>query len=103
MPCGEGAYNFNQVYFITSADRTSPQLVSFSTATGSEETLVNSRYDPKTRTLFAFGRGRGIGDCGRMGTWAWTGERFALLNEKNMPSCTAIPQDLWPTTWRAAT
>ncbi|MEN5145064.1 DUF1176 domain-containing protein [Brevundimonas diminuta] len=102
VPCGEGAYNFTQVYFITPADGTAPQPVSFPMATGSNDELVNSRYDPKTRTLFAFGRGRGIGDCGRMGTWAWTGERFALLNEKSMPSCTAVPQDLWPTTWRAA-
>ncbi len=103
VPCGEGAYNFTQVYFITPADGTSPQPVDFPTATGSNDELVNSRYDPKSRTLSAFGRGRGIGDCGRMGSWAWTGERFALLNEKAMPICTAVPQDLWPTTWRAAT
>lgn len=103
VPCGEGAYNFSQTYFITPADGTAPRPVVFPTATGSEETLVNSRYDPKTRTLFAFGKGRGLGDCGRMGVWAWTGERFALLDEKVMPSCTAVPQDLWPTTWRAAT
>ncbi|WP_312780829.1 DUF1176 domain-containing protein [Brevundimonas sp.] len=103
VPCGEGAYNFSQTYFITPADGTAPRPVAFPTAAGSEETLVNSRYDPKTRTLFAFGKGRGLGDCGRMGVWAWTGERFALLDEKVMPSCTAVPQDLWPTTWRAAT
>ena len=103
VPCGEGAYNFSQAYFITPADGTTPQPVVFPTAGGSEETLVNSRYEPKTRTLFAFGKGRGLGDCGRMGVWAWTGERFALLDEKVMPSCTAVPQDLWPTTWRAAT
>lgn len=103
VPCGEGAYNFNQTYFITPADGTAPQPVVFPTAQGSEQDLVNSRYDPKTRTLFAFGKGRGIGDCGRMGVWAWTGERFALLDEKVMPSCTAVPQDLWPTTWRATT
>ncbi len=103
VPCGEGAYNFSQTYFITLADGTAPQPVVFPTAQGSEQDLVNSRYDPKTRTLFAFGKGRGLGDCGRMGVWAWTGERFALLDEKVMPSCTAVPQDLWPTTWRAAT
>ena len=103
VPCGEGAYNFSQAYFITPADGTTPQPVVFPTAAGSEETLVNSRYDPKTRALFAFGKGRGLGDCGRMGVWAWTGERFALLDEKVMPSCTAVPQNLWPTTWRAAT
>lgn len=103
VPCGEGAYNFSQTYFITPADGTAPQPVVFPTAQGSEQDLVNSRYDPKTRTLFAFGKGRGLGDCGRMGVWAWTGERFALLDEKAMPSCTAVPQDLWPTTWRAAT
>ena len=103
VPCGEGAYNFSQAYFITPADGTSPRPVAFPTAAGSEDTLVNSRYDPRTRTLFAFGKGRGLGDCGRMGVWAWTGERFALLDEKVMPSCTAVPQDLWPTTWRAAT
>ncbi len=103
VPCGEGAYNFIQVYFITPADGTAPRLIDFPTAMGRHDELVNSRYDPKTRTLFAFGKGRGIGDCGRMGVWAWTGERFALLEEKEMPSCTAIPQDLWPSTWRAVT
>ena len=103
VPCGEGAYNFIQVYFITPADGTAPRLVSFPTANGSEQELVNSRYEPKSRTLFAFGRGRGLGDCGRIGTWAWTGEGFSLLDEKTMPSCTAVPQELWPTTWRAAT
>lgn len=103
VPCGEGAYNFTQVYFITPADGSAPQPITFPTATGGNDELVNSRYDPKTRTLFAFGKGRGIGDCGRMGVWAWTGDRFALLDEKAMPSCTAVPQDLWPTTWRAAT
>lgn len=101
VPCGEGAYNFSQTYLITAADGSAPQPVAFPTATGSEQTLVNSRYDPKTRTLFAFGKGRGLGDCGRMGVWGWTGERFALLEEKAMPTCTAMPQDLWPSTWRA--
>src|SRR5690606_27217463 len=103
VPCGDGAYNFTQVYFITPADGTAPQLIDFPTAMRRHDELVNSRYDPKTRTLFAFGKGRGIGDCGRIGVWAWTGERFALLEEKEMPSCTAIPQDLWPSTWRAVT
>lgn len=101
VPCGSGAYNFTQAYFITAADGSAPQPVAFPTAASSNDELVNSRYDPKTRTLFAFGKGRGIGDCGRMGVWGWTGERFALLEEQAMPTCTAIPQDLWPSTWRA--
>jgi len=101
VPCGEGAYNFSQAYFLTTADGNAPQPVAFPTAAGSEQTLVNSRYDPKTRTLFAFAKGRGLGDCGHMGVWGWTGERFALLEEKSMPTCTAMPQDLWPSTWRA--
>lgn len=101
VPCGSGAYNFTQAYFITAANGSAPQPVAFPTAASSNDELVNSRYDPKTRTLFAFGKGRGIGDCGRMGVWGWTGERFALLEEQAMPTCTAIPQDLWPSTWRA--
>lgn len=103
VPCGSGAYNFTQAYFITAADGSAPQPVAFLTSSASQDGLVNSRYDPKTRTLFAFARGRGIGDCGVMGLWGWTGERFALLEEKEMPTCTAVPQDLWPSTWRATT
>src|SRR5690606_37362270 len=103
VPCGSGAYNFTQAYFITAADGTAPQPVAFLTSSASQDGLVNSRYDPKTRTLFAFARGRGSGDCGVMGLWGWTGERFALLEEKEMPTCTAVPQDLWPSTWRATT
>ncbi|MBD7941244.1 DUF1176 domain-containing protein [Brevundimonas guildfordensis] len=101
VPCGSGAYNFTQVYFITAADGNAPQPVVFPTSAESQDGLVNSRYDPTTRTLFAFAKGRGLGDCGRMGVWGWTGARFALLEEKTMPTCTAMPQDLWPSTWRA--
>jgi Protein of unknown function (DUF1176) len=43
-----------------------------------EHTIVNFDYDPDTKTLGEYNKGRGLGDCGGIGQWAWTGSDFAL-------------------------
>jgi hypothetical protein len=65
-----------------------------------DNSTVNGAYDPKTRTLSAFAKGRGIGDCGSAQTWAWTGDRFVLTQESTMGECAGVPSDLWPVAWR---
>ncbi len=35
--------------------------------------LINSDFDPKTGQIGFFAKGRGIGDCGSSGGYAWTG------------------------------
>lgn len=65
-----------------------------------DNSTVNGAYDPKTRTLSAFAKGRGIGDCGSAQTWAWTGDRFVLTEESTMGQCAGVRSDLWPVAWR---
>ncbi len=100
IPCGSGAYNFSQAYILTRNDGSQARQISFPTASGTEDTLVNSSYDPGSRTMGAFGKGRGIGDCGRMGEWVWTGEAFVLKDEIAMFECLGMSWDIWPSTWK---
>lgn len=102
VPCGSGAYNFSQRYFITAADGTAPRAVNFPTSGEPTPYVVNGEYDPDGFSLVAFNKGRGIGDCGRASTWVWTGTAFALKSESEMTRCWGVPADAWPTTWRTA-
>lgn len=102
VPCGSGAYNFSAAYFVTAPDGSAPRQLRFQTSDGADETLVNASYDPATRTMSAFNKGRGIGDCGSNGEWVWTGHDFALTAESHMGECFGLPWDLWPMTWRTS-
>lgn len=101
LPCGAGAYNFSQAYVISANDGSGARAVDFATPRGPNEALVNSDFDSATNTISAFGKGRGIGDCGTMGSWTWTGREFVLKSENNMGDCLGIHWDLWPSTWRS--
>ncbi|NBB64026.1 DUF1176 domain-containing protein, partial [Pseudomonas sp. ODNR1LW] len=108
IPCGAGAYNLTSHWYLTDADGRNPRPVALVGTGGPgadpvrpDNTTVNGTYDPKTRILSAFAKGRGIGDCGALQTWVWTGERFALSRESVMGECAGVPADLWPVAWRA--
>jgi hypothetical protein len=62
-------------------------------------TAVNAQYDPQTRILSAYDKGRGVGDCGDSHEWAWTGQAFALTREAFMPVCRG--QSDWPISFQA--
>ena len=102
LPCGSGAYNFSQAYFLSANDGSNARAVDFPTPRGPIDSLVNSSFDSATNTIGAFGKGRGLGDCGSMGSWAWTGREFVQLSEDNMNDCLGIHWELWPSTWRSA-
>ena len=102
LPCGAGAYNFSQAYVLSGNDGSGARALEFPTPRGPIDSLVNSSFDSQTNTIGAFGKGRGVGDCGSMGSWAWTGREFALLSEDNMSDCLGAHWDIWPSTWRTA-
>ena len=62
---------------------------------------MNPDYDPESRTMTAFAKGRGIGDCGVDQSWTWTGEAFVLDRERVMSDCFGITSEFWPTTFRS--
>ncbi|RYG17774.1 MAG: DUF1176 domain-containing protein [Caulobacteraceae bacterium] len=107
VPCGAGAYNVTHNWYLTGPGGRDPRPAILAGTAGpgadpvmSDNSTVNGAYDPKTRTLSAFAKGRGIGDCGSAQTWAWTGDRFVLTEESTMGQCAGVRSDLWPIAWR---
>ncbi|MDI1281213.1 DUF1176 domain-containing protein [Brevundimonas sp.] len=100
VPCFGGAYNMGYRYFTTGVGGTNPQPVSFPTSDGSTFDVINGQFDPATRILDSFEKGRGLGDCGTASAWVWTGRAFALKTEQHMEECWGMVSDYWPTTWR---
>lgn len=107
VPCGAGAYNITHNWYLTGPGGRDPRPAALigtagpgADPTSPDNATVNGEYDPKTRTLSAFAKGRGIGDCGSAQTWTWTGQRFVLTRESTMGECAGVPADLWPVAWR---
>lgn len=99
VPCFMGAYNTGYLYVLTDNAGASPRIVSLPTTGEAMETPINPEYDPATRRLEAFGKGRGLGDCGTVHQWIWTGREFVLEHERVMDACMGVTADLWPVTW----
>jgi hypothetical protein len=107
VPCGSGAYNLTHNWYVTGPGGRDPRPAALVGTAGPgadpnmpDNATVNGEYDPGSRTLSAFARGRGIGDCGVQQTWTWTGQRFVLTQESTMGECAGVPSDFWPVAWR---
>lgn len=101
VPCFAGAYNIGHDWYLTGPNGRNPRAVSLQSADGeSGAGTINGGYDAGARTLTAFSKGRGIGDCGTASTWTWTGRAFVLSAETAMTECWGVPVDYWPSTWR---
>jgi invasion protein IalB len=93
IPCGNGAYNFyTGVYVLgeTGAARAArfdlaPGMGELSTDGTGE--LTNGDWDPKTRKLSSYEKGRGLGDCGTTEGFVWDGARFRLVEQNAMGEC----------------
>jgi hypothetical protein len=99
VPCGAGAYNFASGYFTTDLSGSNPRQVMFPTTGEPLDLLVNSAFDPATRVIDAFDKGRGPGDCGTASSWVWTTQGFVLKSSSGMPDCYGVPGDYWPMFW----
>ncbi len=101
VPCFAGAYNMGHDWYITGPNGRDPRAARLASASGEASAgTLNGGYAPETRTITAFAKGRGVGDCGTASTWTWTGRDFVLTNERAMSECWGTPPDYWPTTWR---
>lgn len=106
--CITGAYNFGARYFLTDAQGGSarsvelpqtPQPGDDGMADADRHIYFNASYDPQTREMTTFYKGRGLGDCGYSAAWVWTGDRFLLRQEATMNACAGMLPELWPLTW----
>ena len=101
VPCFAGAYNIGHDWYLADIGGRNPRPLRLASADGEMATgTINGGYAADTRTLVAFAKGRGPGDCGSAQTWTWTGRAFVLSAETEMTECWGVPPDQWPTTWR---
>lgn len=92
--CGSGAYNVSTGYWLVAGEAVaSARKVAF--PRNGDNMLINSDYDPKTGQIGYFAKGRGIGDCGSAGNYAWTGSGFVLTAFSTMGECRGIGPDDW--------
>ena len=107
IPCGAGAYNFSSVPVIAQrrSGRVELTVAPFDSQWGigveGRPILVNASWDPETRRLSEYNKGRGLGDCGTRAEYAWDGERFRLVHQEEMGECRGSLS--YVTTWRADT
>ncbi len=90
LPCWEGAYNFAAtIYHLKGATFSREYFAEYSDEQSwfAAAALVNASIDPETKKLVTFDKGRGPGDCGSTGRWAWTGDGFRLEEYRYQAEC----------------
>ncbi|MGX1785878.1 DUF1176 domain-containing protein [Bosea sp. NPDC055332] len=103
LTCSLGAYNASNAFWIVENGAVAAaRPVNFERNEESEKNvLVNGEFDPRTGRLDYFAKGRGIGDCGAAGGYAWIGTGFALTGFSMMGECRGIGSDDWITLFRS--
>ncbi|AOO83568.1 DUF1176 domain-containing protein [Bosea vaviloviae] len=103
LSCLGGAYNYTTSYWIVpGSDVAKARKLAFQQPgkpTGNR--LINAEYDPATGQIAFLEKGRGPGDCGRLGGYAWTGKNFVLTTYAEMPRCQGLLPDDWLVLWRS--
>lgn len=109
--CSAGAYNYEVVFAVVPGSdvaRAQPARFPLPAVDGQAaaevvDRLVNGGFDAANGRVAFFNKGRGLGDCGSSGEYAWTGDGFALVSWRVMPDCRGVPEAFWPVLWRTET
>ena len=90
LPCNEGAYNFAaMVYHFQDEGFSQLYFAEYSEEQGwfATNTIVNVNFDPQSKEITTFDKGRGPGDCGSVGRWRWTGDEFLMKEYRYQAAC----------------
>ncbi|POR56706.1 uncharacterized protein DUF1176 [Bosea psychrotolerans] len=101
--CSRGAYNLSTGFWIVpGTDVAKARKAVFPQLDGGKDNLlVNAAFDPASGQVSFFSKGRGVGDCGASGSYAWTGSGFALAAFQAMDECKGLIGDDWITLFRS--
>jgi len=53
--------------------------------------ITSPEYGSKDRTMGSFHKGRGVGDCGSVAYWKWSGKDFKLTKQWRKANCDGNP------------
>lgn len=103
LACSRGAYNVGSSFFLMPENEPAKaKPIRLPDGDGDEgNELTNASFDPRTGHLSFFAKGRGIGDCGVSGDYAWTGAGFVRMVLSMMGECRGIPSEDWFTLYRS--
>lgn len=103
LACSRGAYNVTSGFWVVErGDIAAAKPIALPEGEGdAKNMLTNADFDPKTGRLNFFAKGRGIGDCGATGGYAWTGTAFVQTEFSMMGECRGIGPDDWITLYRS--
>jgi len=92
IPCSAGAYNFSYAFYtktLTYGDTARILFADYWDSVGwtGTDILFNAHFDPATRVLTSFYKGRGLGDCGTSGEWQWQEYGFKMLSFHAKSEC----------------
>ena len=108
LPCAEGgAYNQPYTFYTKQGDFIEPMHLAIMTEDGPSTTssAYNILWDQNKKTLSAFYKGRGIGDCGSLDTWTMRSidgdTSFVLKESRVKDDCDGAdtPAEEWPLVW----
>ncbi|ANG96277.1 hypothetical protein A8A54_07080 [Brucella pseudogrignonensis] len=110
MPCGSpGAYNQSYVFYSQSENQVVPISLPTISDAGPSTTdqAWNIDWSQSNKTITAFFKGRGLGDCGIYDVWKATDDgegkvRFVLVEERSKGDCDgnyAGGPEKWPASW----
>ncbi|HEX2555026.1 MAG TPA: DUF1176 domain-containing protein [Microvirga sp.] len=114
FPCWRGAYQGTDAYYLYSETaspkaqpinlprppvRPVPGQASEPASPG--HMVTGDGYDSASGEIIEYAKGRGLGDCGSVGHWRWTGRGFALTYYSSMPECAGLDHDDWLTLMRS--
>jgi hypothetical protein len=109
VPCNMGAYQGSSIALLVddSGNWTAPRFVGAyhnpedaPPGLFKPEELTEPEFDAKTLELWTAYKGRGLNDCGGMEGYAWDGQRFRLVYQNVMDSCSGSRERI--TIWRTA-
>lgn len=103
LGCSRGAYNLTTGFWLVERDDVAAaKPVIFPQGEGDQNNmLTNADFDQKTGLITFFSKGRGLGDCGEMGGYAWTGSGFVQSELSVMGECRGIGSEDWITQYRS--
>jgi len=109
IPCFAGAYNIAyRLYVVRNRDVATMRALYFANYSRSlgwygSDTLINVSYEPETEILRAFGKGRGLGDCGNAALYRWEDFDFKMIEYRAWDRCDGSrPPERWPVIYKAA-
>ncbi len=79
--CWRAAYQNGRIALVTE-NAGAARLLTFKSWNGkrfiSLESPTEPEFDPASKTLSSYHKGRGLGDCGSLAEWRWNGSEFKL-------------------------